>query len=51
VIEATELCKPILPYYLSVQFHPERLIWRYPEFLELFRSFNAACALNRKRQL
>jgi len=51
VIEATELCKPILPYYLSVQFHPERLIWRQPEFLELFRSFTAACAINRKRQL
>jgi len=51
VIEATELCKPILPYYLSVQFHPERLIWRHPQFLELFRSFTAACAVNRKRQL
>lgn len=51
VIEATELCKPILPYYLSVQFHPERLIWRHPEFLEMFRSFTAACAINRKRQL
>jgi putative glutamine amidotransferase len=51
VIEATELCKPILPYYLSVQFHPERLIWRHPEFLELFRSFTAACAINRTRQL
>ena len=51
VIEATELCKPILPYYLGIQFHPERLIWRHPEFLELFRSFSAACAINRKRQL
>jgi putative glutamine amidotransferase len=51
VIEATELCKPILPYYLGVQFHPERLIWRQTEFQELFRSFSAACALHRNRQL
>jgi putative glutamine amidotransferase len=50
VIEATELCKPILPYYLGVQFHPERLIWRLPEFQELFRSFTAASAVNHKRQ-
>lgn len=48
ITEACELCEPILPYFLSVQFHPERLIWRNPEFLELFRSFTAACALHRK---
>ena len=51
IVESCELCEPILPYFLGIQFHPERLIWRHPEFLELFRSFTAACAVNRKNQL
>ena len=50
IVESCELCEPLLPYFLGVQFHPERLIWRHPEFLELFRSFTAACAVNRKHQ-
>lgn len=41
----------LLPYLVSVQFHPERLVKNHPEFLELFRSFTAACALNRKGKL
>jgi putative glutamine amidotransferase len=51
VIEACELKREdegLLPYLLSVQFHPERLVRAHPEFLELFRSFTAACALNRE---
>ncbi len=51
IVESCELCEPLVPFFLGVQFHPERLIWRYPEFLELFRSFTAACAVNRKLQL
>jgi len=50
VVEATELCQSILPYYLGLQFHPERLIWRHPVFQEVFRSFTAACAVNRNSQ-
>lgn len=46
VVEALEM-KPeepnLLPYLLSVQFHPERLVGQYPEFLELFRSFIKSC--------
>jgi len=34
----------LLPYLLSVQFHPERLFNRYPEHLALFRSFIRASA-------
>lgn len=49
IIEAIELCHPILPYFVGVQFHPERLIWRLPEYRELFRSFTAASAVHRKR--
>jgi putative glutamine amidotransferase len=48
VVELREEDKGLLPYMLSVQFHPERLIRGYPEYLELFRSFVAACASNGK---
>ena len=52
IVEVMEL-RPedsgLLPYLLSVQFHPERLVRRYPEFVELFRSFTSACAANRQR--
>ena len=46
VIEGLELKDAgQLPYLQSVQFHPERLYDRYPQFLELFRSFVRACAV------
>jgi putative glutamine amidotransferase len=52
IIEAIEL-RPddahLMPYLLGVQFHPERLVRAHPEFLELFRSFTAACVLHRGR--
>jgi putative glutamine amidotransferase len=52
IVEAIELCEPqTLPYFLGVQFHPERLIWRLPAFLEVFRTFAAACAAHRQRPL
>ncbi|MBM3834010.1 MAG: gamma-glutamyl-gamma-aminobutyrate hydrolase family protein [Verrucomicrobia bacterium] len=54
IIEAAELRatdKQLSPYLLAVQFHPERLIERHPEFLELFRSFIQACASESKRTL
>lgn len=47
IIEATELSEPLLPYFVSVQFHPERLVHREPVYRNLFRSFTAACAENR----
>ena len=45
VIEALEL-KPgaaRLPYFLAVQFHPERLYARHPAHLRLFQRFIQAC--------
>ena len=52
VVEVMEL-RPedsgLLPYLLSVQFHPERLVREHEEFVELFRSFTSACAGGRKR--
>lgn len=50
VIEAMEL-KPgaaTLPFFLAVQFHPERLYARYAEHLRLFQTFVRACAVNGK---
>jgi putative glutamine amidotransferase len=46
IVEAVEL-KPSarpLPWLVAVQFHPERMFERYPEFLTLFRSFTLACS-------
>ncbi|HTL56578.1 MAG TPA: gamma-glutamyl-gamma-aminobutyrate hydrolase family protein [Candidatus Limnocylindrales bacterium] len=54
VIEGLEL-KPEgtrwLPFLLSVQFHPERLMDRYPEHEAIFRMFTRACGQNRKKHL
>jgi len=54
VVEATELScdnARMLPYFMSVQFHPERLGTRHPEHQELFNRFVRACVLNRKSKL
>jgi putative glutamine amidotransferase len=54
VVEGLELRSAdaaLLPYLLAVQFHPERLIARHPQFLALFRSFTRACALRHPRSL
>jgi putative glutamine amidotransferase len=47
IIEAFELAPAeasLLPFLMSVQFHPERLIDRHSEFLLLFRSFIKAAS-------
>ena len=41
IIEAME--NPEARYCCAVQFHPERLVKRAPEFLNLFRDFVKAC--------
>jgi putative glutamine amidotransferase len=52
VIEAVELKEAEqLPFLLSVQFHPERLIDSSHVFLQLFRSFVAACEQRRQTNL
>jgi putative glutamine amidotransferase len=51
VVEGIEL-KPDamhwLPFLVSVQFHPERLMDRYPEHGAIFSAFARACSLKRK---
>jgi putative glutamine amidotransferase len=51
IVESLEL-KPggakMLPFLLSVQFHPERLVDRYPEHQAIFRGFTEACVLSRR---
>ena len=54
VVEATELkgeAAHLSPWFLTVQFHPERLARRYPEHQALFNSFTRACVLNRNSNL
>ncbi len=54
VVEAMELKREearLLPYLMTVQFHPERLAARYPEHQALFNRFVRACVLNRNRTL
>jgi putative glutamine amidotransferase len=54
VVESMQL-KPnagrILPFLLSVQFHPERLADEYPEHQAIFRAFTQACVLNSRNNL
>jgi len=47
VIEAMELvphARPALPFFVAVQYHPERLFDRYPAHLALFQEFAKAAA-------
>ena len=51
VVEGTELKPParrLIPFLLTVQFHPERLADRYPEHRAIFRAFVKACVLSRR---
>jgi putative glutamine amidotransferase len=51
IIESLELgpgAANALPFLLSVQFHPERLVDRHPEHRAIFRGFTQACVLSRK---
>jgi putative glutamine amidotransferase len=54
IVEALELRRDearLLPYFMTVQFHPERLAARYPEHQALFDSFVRACITNRNSNL
>jgi putative glutamine amidotransferase len=54
VVESMQL-KPsqarMLPFLLTVQFHPERLADRYPEHRAIFTAFTQACILHNERKL
>jgi putative glutamine amidotransferase len=43
VVEVMELKKKTLPFLLSVQFHPERLVQKHARYRAIFRKFVEAC--------
>lgn len=52
VVESMQLKQSrMLPFLLSVQFHPERLANRYPEHRAIFTAFTQACVLHTERDL
>jgi putative glutamine amidotransferase len=54
IIESLELgpgAAQMLPFLLSVQFHPERLVDRYPEHQTIFQALTRACVLNSRDNL
>lgn len=54
IVEGLELrpaAVAALPFLLSVQFHPERLVERHAEHLAIFRSFLGVCMHNRDKKL
>lgn len=47
IVEAMELraeCSGLVPFLLSVQFHPERLVQRHARYRAIFEQFIAVCA-------
>jgi gamma-glutamyl-gamma-aminobutyrate hydrolase PuuD len=40
-----------MPFLLSVQFHPERLVERHAEHRAIFSAFTKACAPRRDKKL
>jgi putative glutamine amidotransferase len=54
IVEGLELNREAdnwLPFLLTVQFHPERLVDRYPEHRAIFRAFTEACAMARENYI
>jgi putative glutamine amidotransferase len=51
VLELKPEARDTLPFLLSVQFHPERLVDRYPQHRAIFAAFVAACQAARKQRL
>lgn len=53
IIEIMELhpaARRLLPYLLSVQFHPERMFAQHAEHLNLLKSFTGACGRTREHK-
>lgn len=51
IVEAMELkpaCAGLLPFLLSVQFHPERLVQKHQRYRAIFEQFVAACGKTKK---
>lgn len=54
IVETVEFRREMngmLPFLVSVQFHPERLAGRHPEHRAIFSAFARACVLNRGKKL
>ncbi|MDR3460572.1 MAG: gamma-glutamyl-gamma-aminobutyrate hydrolase family protein [Verrucomicrobiae bacterium] len=47
IVEVMELKKKSLPFFLSVQFHPERLVQKHARYRAIFQKFVEACGKNK----
>jgi putative glutamine amidotransferase len=43
IVEVMELREKMLPFFLAVQFHPERLVQKHVRYQNIFRKFVEAC--------
>ena len=43
IVEVMELKEPLLPFFLAVQFHPERLVSLHVRYRNIFKKFVSAC--------
>jgi gamma-glutamyl-gamma-aminobutyrate hydrolase PuuD len=43
IVEVMELREKLLPFFLAVQFHPERLVQKHARYKNIFGKFVEAC--------
>jgi len=49
IVEVMELREKLLPFFLAVQFHPERLVQKHVRYKNIFGKFVEACGKNKTK--